>query len=133
MSIVHEFVKGLPFACGVPKEIADIEGDRLGRLYVYDAHNPDSVFNRQPGQTERQRLSRAFAGWSDLAHPAILEYAERLLCLAAKASAFNSKGIGNEIEIQAEAATMRVFEPGFPTVSALMTVDQAVSPQSSWA
>lgn len=132
MSIVRDLWVGLPAACGVPQGISDIEGDRNGKLYDWERDNPNGVLRRIPGQTSRQRLARAFKGWKDLADASIVEYAERFTAFLDASIQFNGKGIGNKIELDAEAATLKVLEPNFPTVSALMTVNTA-GIQSNWA
>jgi hypothetical protein len=132
MSKIRDFWVGLPNACGVPDGLAQIEGDRNGKLFDWEIANPDAILHRQPGQTSRQRLKPAFVAWEHLAEPHAVEYAKRLGELLDKATRFNAKGLGDKILIDAEAATLKVIEPSIPTVSALMTVDQAVSPLSFW-
>jgi len=130
-SKLRDFWVGLPAACGLPPGWAEIEGKRNGELFDWEVLNHDSVLRRVSGQTSRQRLARAFSGWEDLADTHVVEYAKRLAELVDRASHANSVG-KDDIIVQAEAATLRVLEPGFPTVSALMTVDEAVV-QGNWS
>lgn len=132
MSIIRDLWVGLPAACGVPDGLAKWDGERNGGWFDFEKENPGSILKRVPGQTSRQRLAPAFKGWKHLGDAHVVEYAERFTAFLDSCIQFNSKSIGSEIEIQAEAATLRVLEPGFPTISALMTVDQAVV-QSNWA
>jgi hypothetical protein len=125
MSKIRALWVGLPAACGVPEGISEIEGDRNGRLFDYEVANRDSVLRRQHGQTSRQRLARGFKGWKDLADPRRVEYAERLTEFLDASIQFNDRDIGDEIELDAEAATLRVLEASQPEISALLTVDEA--------
>jgi len=131
MSKLRDFWVGIPAACGVPAGLAKWDGIRNGGWFDWEIENSDDVLRSKPGETDRQRLQPAFSGWEHLGDAHIVEYAKRFGAFVAARARFNKKGIGNEIELLAEEATLRVLEPGVPTVSALMSVDEAV--QGNWS
>lgn len=131
MSKLRDFFVGLPAACGAKN--ADKWGAVNGLQFDFEVANPSSVFDGT-GQTINERLETAF-GWAgrDLSKFDVETYAKNLAALLALASAVNAKGRDDLLdEANLLASTLRLAEPQFPTVSALMTVDQAVV-QGNWA
>ncbi len=133
MSIIRNLIVNLPQACGVPEGLAKWDGIRNGGWFDWELENPDNVLKSNYNETDRQRLDPAFKGWEHIADNHIVEYAKRFTAFVAARARFNKYGIGNEIELLAEGATLKIYEPKFPTISSLMTVEQAASPQSNWA
>jgi hypothetical protein len=133
MSKIRNFWVGLPAACGVPEGLAKSFGNLNGEMFDWERGNHGGVLRRVHGQTARQRLARAFVGWRDLAEDqAAVEYAEALGEFLDASIQYNEHGIGNKIELEATAATLKVYEPKYPKVAELLTVDTA-SVQGQWA
>jgi len=131
MSKLREFFVGLPAACGAKN--AEQWGGVNGLQFDFEVANPSSVFDGT-GKTIHERLETAF-GWAgrDFAKVDVETYARNLAALVSLAYAVNAKG-RDDLKDEADllASTLKLAEPQFPTVSALLTVDQA-STQSIWA
>lgn len=131
-SILRRFWVGLPKACGVSEGIAEIEGERLGKLFDHEIANPKSVYARQVAQTVAQRLEPAFAGWKHLADPHAVEFAEKLGVYTARSIDVNRGEVPPSNQLDAERISLAAQETLFPEIASLLTVEQA-SVLSNWA
>ena len=131
MSKIRDFYTRLPEACGVPEDLAAIYADHLGQLFDHEAKNPESVLARKLGQSVAGRLKPAFAGWDEFAQVPEVEYGKRLAIYAAAMYGWNSKDDGDPDELETEREYLASYEPEFPKIAALMTVDEA-STLSNW-
>lgn len=129
---IRDFFTGLPAACGVPKEVAELYAHHLGGVFDLEKKDPGSVFARKPGQTVAERMAPAFDGWTRYAYdlPAV-EYARDLAVYVAKRDLYNRKGEGDLAELKKEEDHLKANEPMFPRISALLTVADA-GIQSNW-
>ncbi len=129
---IRDFFTGLPAACGVPKEVAELYAHHLGGVFDLEKKDPGSVFARKPGQTVAERMAPAFDGWIRYAsNMDAVEYARDLAVYVAKVDLYNRKGEGNLAELEEDAAYLAADEPMYPEISALLTVADA-GIQSNW-
>jgi len=138
MNPIRNYYVKLPLACGVDEELAAEFERHLGALYDIDARI--GAFDRKPGQSVENRMRLAWIGWEDLVVLAYLKsliYGKRLGIFMAASYAYNKKKEGDAFELDTEASELRILEPNFPKISALMTVSDAstvglAGPLSSW-
>lgn len=131
MSTVRDFFVGLPLACGVEPNIAEVYGKHLGELFDYEIAHPYGVFSRDKLANTAKRMSYAFHGWPDFADPKKIGYALRLALFMANSYGKNAKGIDSP-DLDFTKAILLNDEPYNPEVASLMSVEQA-STMSNWA
>lgn len=131
-SKTRDFWVRLPAACGVPDEVAEIEGEANGKKFDLELKNPGSVYRRRQGQPTRARLSPGFLAWSHLADSKTMAYGIDLACFMSDCRDVNRAGEKHPKALIAEAARLQKLEPEFPAISALYTVEEA-SVLSNWA
>lgn len=132
---MRAFFVGLPRACGVPDDVAEIYEYPIGRIFDLEKRNPESVFARQFGQTVAERLAPAFDGWIRFAKDLdAAEYAKELSEYAASVDLFRRKGEGSQVALDHMREYLEADEPSFPAVSALLTVAEAsdASVDTAW-
>jgi hypothetical protein len=141
MSKLRDFFTQLPTACGADNATA--WGWINGKQFDEEASNPESIF-ADVGQGIPARLDTAF-GWAgrDLGKVDAERYGRGLAELVLLADRVNRKGVAElKEEFAMLADVLRAAEPSCPAVSALLTVDEAVTvglpdsvitPNSSWA
>jgi len=124
------FVK-LPSVCGLPDDLADIEGDRNGRIFDWELTHPHGLFARGNFESYEQRIAFAWSGWESLAqNQDALQYAKDLAVYACKCYSANAKG--ETIEgLDEDRAMLESDAIDFPEVTALLSVEQA-SVLTSW-
>lgn len=134
MSVIRDFVVGLPAACGVPAGLSDIYGKLNGELYDWELANPEGALNRRNFDSLFSRLDLGFVAWGDLVednHWATIRFARNLLTYAVRTIDANGgdwlRKEAARKELVADAA-----KPENANVLALMAIDTAGT-MSNWA
>lgn len=139
MGKIRDFYTGLPLVTGVESTLATIYALHLGELFDYEVQYPKSILARRSAQTVAERMRMAYLGWAEFAQDKpSLEYGMRLGNYTAAMYGLNKKDEGDAQELAVEKAELQVLEPGFPKISALITVADAstvgaAGTLSSWA
>lgn len=131
-SRLRTFFIELPRACGVPDELATIEGIANAGRFDLEVANPNSVFRDRPGLTTRHRMRPAFLAWQEFADQKRLAYAIDLACYAADCYKCNKEGKPHPKELVDTGARLAIVELDQPEVSALYAVSEATT-QGQWA
>lgn len=131
MSIIRDFVVGLPKACGVPDGLAEIYGELNAKLFDFELANPDGPLNRKNFHGVWDRLSLGTEPWRRFADSEKLVHGEAILDFIGRT--IDAKGgdwTGKSVIL--DTLTAQQVQPQNAELAALMPASTAGT-LSSWA